>query len=53
MADASGPLERWWRVLTNDFRGRPRHLTAIVKAVQALQYLIRDAFGTAGIDTAS
>jgi hypothetical protein len=42
-----------WRVLTCDFRGRPRQLTTIVKAVQALQYLIRDPFGTAGIDTAS
>jgi uncharacterized protein YoxC len=26
-----------WLVLTNDFRGRPRQLTAIVKAVQTLQ----------------
>src|SRR6266545_4452109 len=42
-----------WRVLTCDFRGRPRQLTTIVKAVQALQYLIRDPFGTAGIGTAS
>ncbi len=31
-----------WRVLANDFRGNPRRLTTIVKAVQALQYLIRD-----------
>lgn len=42
-----------WRVLTCDFRGRPRQLTAIVKAVQALQYLIRDPFGTTGIGTTS
>jgi len=42
-----------WRVLANDFRGRPRQLTAIVKAVQALQYMIRDPFGTARVDTAS
>jgi len=42
-----------WRVLTCDFRGRPRQLTTIVKAVQALQYLIRDPFGTVGIGTAS
>lgn len=42
-----------WRVLTRDFRGRPRQLTAIVKAVQALQYLIRDPFDTTRIDTAS
>jgi hypothetical protein len=40
-------------VLTCDFRGRPRQLTPIVKAVQVLQYLIRDPFGAAGIDTAS
>jgi hypothetical protein len=40
-------------VLTCDFRGRPGQLTAIVKAIQALQYLIHDPFGTAGIDTAS
>jgi hypothetical protein len=42
-----------WRVLTCDFRGRPRQLTTVVKAVQALQYLIRDPFTAAGIDTAS
>jgi hypothetical protein len=42
-----------WRVLTCDFRGRPGQLTAIVKAIQALQYLIRDPFGTTDIDTAS
>jgi hypothetical protein len=41
-----------WRVLTCDFRGRPRQLTAIVKAIQTLQYLIRDPFDTAGTDTA-
>jgi DDE superfamily endonuclease len=37
-----------WRVLANDFRGRPRQLTMVVKAVQALHYRIRDPFGTAG-----
>jgi hypothetical protein len=42
-----------WLILTRDFRGRPRQLTPVVKAVQALQYLIRDPFGTAGTDTAS
>ncbi len=42
-----------WRVLTCDFRGRPRQLTPVVKAVQALQYLIRDPFGTVGTDTTS
>jgi DDE superfamily endonuclease len=36
-----------WRVLANDFRGRPRQLTVVVKAVQALHYRIRDPFGTA------
>ncbi|WP_302563249.1 hypothetical protein [Catellatospora tritici] len=40
-------------MLGSDFRGRPGQLTAVVKAVQALQYLIRGPFGTAGIDTAS
>jgi len=38
-------------VLTHDFRGRPRQLTTVVKAVQALQYLIRDPFGTVGTGT--
>jgi hypothetical protein len=33
-----------WRVLAIDFRGSPRQLTMIVKAVQALQYMIRDPF---------
>lgn len=33
-----------WRVLANDFRGNPRGLTPIVKAVQAVQYMIRDPF---------
>jgi len=33
-----------WRVLANDFRGNPRRLTPIVKAVQAVQYMIRDPF---------
>jgi hypothetical protein len=42
-----------WRVLTCDFRGRPRQLTTVVKAIQALQYLIRDPFGTAGIGAGS
>ena len=42
-----------WRVLTCDFRGRPRQLTAIVKAVQTLQHMIRDPFGTVRTDTAS
>jgi hypothetical protein len=36
-----------WRVLANDFRGNPRQITTIVKAVQTLQYLIRDPFGSA------
>lgn len=38
-----------WRVLANDFRGRPRQLTVVVKAVQALHYRIRDPFGTLGV----
>jgi DDE superfamily endonuclease len=42
-----------WKVLTNDFRGRPRQLTPVVKAIQTLQYLIRDPFGTASTVTAS
>jgi hypothetical protein len=42
-----------WRVPANDFRGRPRQLTTVVKAVQALQYLIRDPFNTTGTDTTS
>ncbi len=42
-----------WKVLTCDFRGRPGQLTSIVKAIQALQYLIRDPFGTARVETAS
>jgi len=42
-----------WRVLTNDFRGRPRQLTPVVKAIQTLQYMIRDPFGTARTDIAS
>lgn len=42
-----------WRVLTNDFRGRPRQLTPIVKAIQTLQYLIRDPFGTVRTGTTS
>jgi hypothetical protein len=33
-----------WRILANDFRGDPRQLTVVVKAVQALQYMIRDPF---------
>jgi hypothetical protein len=35
-------------VLTRDFPGRPRQLTAVVKAIQTVQYLIRDPFRTAG-----
>jgi len=31
-----------WRVLANDFRGRPRRLTPIVKAIQTVQHMIRD-----------
>ncbi len=42
-----------WRVLTADFRGRPRQLTTVVKAIQTLQYMIRDPFGTTGTDTRS
>jgi hypothetical protein len=42
-----------WRVLAIDFRGNPRRITLIVKAVQALQYLIRDPFGSARIVTTS
>jgi len=42
-----------WRVLTCDFRGSPRQLTTVVKAVQTLQYLIRDPFSTGRTDTAS
>jgi hypothetical protein len=33
-----------WRVLTNDFRGQPRQLTPVVKAIQTLHYWIRDPF---------
>jgi hypothetical protein len=33
-----------WRILANDFRGDPRRLTVVVKAIQALQYMIRDPF---------
>jgi hypothetical protein len=33
-----------WRILTHDFRGNPRQLTVVVKAVQALQYMIREPF---------
>jgi len=36
-----------WKVLASDFRGSPRQVTTVVKAVQALQYMIRDPFGTA------
>ena len=42
-----------WRVLAIDFRGNPRQITRIVKAVQALQYLIRDPFGSARTVTTS
>ncbi len=34
-----------WRVLTADFRGQPRQLTTVVKAIQTLHYWIRDPFG--------
>ena len=34
-----------WRILANDFRGDPRRLTVVVKAIQAVQYLIRDPLG--------
>jgi hypothetical protein len=40
-------------VVTCDFRGRPSQLNTIVKAIQALQYLIRHPFGTGRVDTAS
>lgn len=33
-----------WRVLTADFRGQPRQLTTVVKAIQTLHYWIRDPF---------
>jgi hypothetical protein len=36
-----------WKILTCDFRGNPRRLTPVVKAVQALQYMIRDPFSAA------
>ena len=36
-----------WKVLAGDYRGSPTQITLIVKAVQAVQYLIRDPFGTA------
>lgn len=42
-----------WRVLTSDFRGQPRQLTAVVKAIQALHYLIRDPFGARAAVTGS
>lgn len=38
---------KYWKVLANDFRGNPRQITTVVKAVQTLQYLIRDPFGSA------
>jgi DDE superfamily endonuclease len=34
-----------WRVLVCQFRGRPGQLSTVVKAIQALQYMIRDPFG--------
>jgi DDE superfamily endonuclease len=49
---ANSQLKRW-SVLTRDFRGSPRKLTTVVKAVQTLQYWIRDPFGTDRIDIAS
>jgi hypothetical protein len=42
-----------WKVLACDFRGTPRQLTAIIKAVQALQYLNRDPFATTRTGTGS
>lgn len=35
-----------WKVLACDFRGSPTQITTAVKAVQTLQYWIRDPFGT-------
>jgi hypothetical protein len=40
-----------WKVLACDFRGSPTQITTVVKAVQALHYMIRDPFGTAGTVT--
>lgn len=34
-----------FKVLACDFRGSPTQITAVVKAVQALHYMIRDPFG--------
>ncbi|MGW2939670.1 hypothetical protein ACWDA7_50270 [Streptomyces sp. NPDC001156] len=34
------------KVLACNFRGSPRQITVVVKAVLTLQYLIRDPFGT-------
>ena len=34
-----------WKVLACDFRGSPTQITTVVKAVQTLQYWIRDPFG--------
>jgi DDE superfamily endonuclease len=42
-----------WKVLAIDFRGNPRQITTVVKAVQALQYLIRDPFGSTRTVTTS
>ncbi|MFB9578488.1 transposase family protein [Streptomyces yanii] len=42
-----------WKVLACDFRGSPRQITVIVKAVLTLQYLIRDPFGTNKNETTS
>lgn len=42
-----------WRVLACDFRGSPRQLTAVVKAIQTVQYLIRDPFGTLSVGAGS
>jgi DDE superfamily endonuclease len=42
-----------WKVLAGDFRGNPRRITRIVKAVQTLQHLIRDPFGPARTVTTS
>jgi len=39
IGERANALLKCWRVLANDFRGNPRRITTIVKAVQTLQYL--------------
>ncbi|MBV1855780.1 transposase family protein [Catellatospora tritici] len=34
-----------WRVLTADFRGQPRQLPTVVKAIDTMHHWIRDPFG--------